>query len=79
MRCRRFLAAAVQVAALKPGERLIPAPPTDGLVLKVHARFLSRGGRGKVRSRGDSPTERIPPGVNPAYISPGSGYFADTK
>jgi hypothetical protein len=40
---------AVQVAELKPGERLIPAPPTDGLVLKVHARFLSRGGRGEVR------------------------------
>jgi len=34
---------------LKPDERLIPSPPASGLVLKVHARFLSRGGQGEVR------------------------------
>jgi hypothetical protein len=28
---------------------------------------------------GDSPTERIPPGGNPAYIGPKSGYFGDPK
>lgn len=30
-------------------------------------------------ARGDSPTERIPPGGNPAYIGPRSGYFGDPK
>jgi hypothetical protein len=30
-------------------------------------------------AKGDSPTERIPPGGNPAYISPRSGYFTDPK
>jgi hypothetical protein len=28
---------------------------------------------------GDSPTERIPPGGNPAYIGPRSGYFGDAR
>src|SRR5262249_49044934 len=40
---------AVKVPALTATERLIPSPPPDGLVLKVHARFLSRGGQGKLR------------------------------
>ena len=40
---------AVQVADLKPAEQIIPAPPEGGLVLRVHARFLSRGEDGKLR------------------------------
>ena len=30
-------------------------------------------------AKGDSPTERIPPGGNPTYISRQSGYFTNTK
>src|SRR5262245_28644774 len=40
---------AVKVADLQPSERLIPAPPQDGLVLKVHARYLSRDSQGELR------------------------------
>jgi hypothetical protein len=39
----------VKVPELRATERLIPSPPPDGLVLKVHARFLSRGGQGELR------------------------------
>jgi len=40
---------AVAVPDLKPSEELIPAPPAGGLVLKVHARFLSAGADGELR------------------------------
>ena len=40
---------AIKVADLTPAEILIPSPPADGLVLKVHARFLSRGRNGELR------------------------------
>jgi hypothetical protein len=40
---------AVKLPDLTAAERLIPAPPTDGLVFKVHARFLSRDGQGELR------------------------------
>jgi hypothetical protein len=40
---------AVKVPDLTAAERLIPEPPPNGLVFKVHARFLSRGGRGELR------------------------------
>lgn len=40
---------AIEVQDLKPEELLIPSPPTGGLVLKVHARFLSRGDDGNLR------------------------------
>jgi hypothetical protein len=39
----------IQVPSLKPEERLIPSPPVNGLVLKVHARFLSRGDKEEMR------------------------------
>jgi hypothetical protein len=42
-------AGAVKVPDLRPDERLIPSPPERGLVLKVHARFLSRGEQGGLR------------------------------
>jgi hypothetical protein len=45
---------AVKVPDLKPSERVIPSPPAGGLVLKVHARFLSRTDRGELRyARGE--------------------------
>jgi hypothetical protein len=30
-------------------------------------------------ARGATPTERIPPGGNPEYVGPKSGYFGETK
>jgi hypothetical protein len=47
-------AGAVQVPKLDPAERVIPSPPENGLVLKVHARFLTRTSQGEVRyARGE--------------------------
>jgi hypothetical protein len=40
---------AVTVPDLMPSEELIPAPPAGGLVLKVHARFLSADDKGELR------------------------------
>ncbi len=40
---------AVPVADLRRGETIIPAPPMDGVVLRVHARFLSRGDDGELQ------------------------------
>ena len=40
---------AIKIADLKPEELVIPSPPKGGLVLKVHARFLSRSEDGKLR------------------------------
>jgi hypothetical protein len=39
----------VQVPDLKASEAVIPSPPEGGLVLRVHARFLSRGDDGRLR------------------------------
>jgi hypothetical protein len=42
------------VPELGPGERVIPSPPEGGLVLRAHARFLSRDDRGGLRyARGE--------------------------
>jgi hypothetical protein len=40
---------AVVVRDLEPAERVIPAPPEGGLVLRVHGRFLSRDAKGELR------------------------------
>lgn len=40
---------AVVVPDLDPADRLIPSPPEGGLVLRVHARFLSRTDNGELR------------------------------
>lgn len=58
-------AGAIQVPDLAEADRLIPPPPAGGLVLRVHARFLSRE-RGELRYArvedfplmGDTPEER---------------------
>lgn len=39
----------VKVPDLRPSEQLIPAPPSGGMVLKVHARFLGRSENGELR------------------------------
>ena len=41
---------AIQVPDLQPAERVIPSPPKGGLVLRVHARFLSRSDDGELRA-----------------------------
>ena len=43
------LPGAVKVSDLKPTAALIPNPPKDGLVLRVHARFLHRETSGELR------------------------------
>lgn len=40
---------AVKVRDLRPEERIIPSPPQNGLVLRVHARFLVREKDGRLR------------------------------
>lgn len=40
---------AINVPDIKPSEQVIPSPPEGGLVLRVHARFLSRGDKGELR------------------------------
>lgn len=41
---------AVQVPPLPEADRVIPAPPADGLVLRVHARFLAKDKSGELRA-----------------------------
>lgn len=41
---------AVAVRDMEPSERVIPAPPEGGLILKVHARFMSRDDKGLLRN-----------------------------
>lgn len=40
---------AVVVPDLKPSDRLIPSPPSGGLTLRVHGRFLAREAKGALR------------------------------
>lgn len=40
---------AVKVPDLKPGEQTLASPPKGGAVLRVHARFLATGDKGKPR------------------------------
>ena len=56
---------AVHVRDLRPDERVIPAPPKGGLVLRVHARFLARGRNGRLRraTADDFPLMRDKPDV----------------
>jgi hypothetical protein len=58
-------AGVVAVADLDSAQALIPVPPRNGLVLKVHARFLSEGGDGKTRYAkvADFPLMRTKPNV----------------
>jgi hypothetical protein len=73
-------AGAVKVPELKPSERVIPSPPAKGLILKVHARFLTRTDSGELRyARGeDFPLLRKrPQGIQRwrLYLEPNTEYM----
>ncbi len=58
-------AGAIKVPDLKPSERVIPSPPNGGLVLRVHARFLTLNPAGKLlpATTADFPLMRAKPKV----------------
>lgn len=71
---------AVKVAELKPEQAVIPAPPAGGLVLKVHARFLTRGEDGQLRhaKTTDFPLMRENPNVERGwqkFLQPNTEYM----
>jgi len=71
---------AVKVPDLKPSEKLIPSPPAGGLVLKVHARFLSHEDKGALRyaKREDFPLmEKSGESRNPwgLFLQPNTEYM----
>lgn len=75
---------AIRVPDLKPSQRVIPAPPKGGLVLRVHARFLSRGADGKVRhaKATDFPLMRGKPNVMRTwklFLQPNTEYMWLTR
>jgi hypothetical protein len=75
---------AVAVPDLDPSERLIPTPPEGGLVLRVHARFLSREDNGELRyAKGeDFPLTRGDPKVIRSLqflLSPNTEYLWLTR
>jgi hypothetical protein len=69
-------------------ERLLQGRPVRGLRQVDIARDTDQENRrlttlrkdaGQARTRLVSPTDRIPPGGNPTYIGPKSGYFGDPR
>ncbi len=73
-------AGAVVVRDLEATQRVIPLPPAGGLVLKVHARFLSRGEQGELLyARGeDFPLFGTGPeaiGRHRLYLEPNTEYM----
>lgn len=71
---------AVPVPDLPPSEHVVPAPPEGGLVLRVHARFLARGGDGALRAAGtgDFPGMRADPGLAGlwrSFLEPNTEYL----
>lgn len=70
---------AIKVPDLKPSERVVPAPPKDGLVLRVHARFLSEGNESELRpaTPGDFPLMQNKPNVQKSwalFLQPNTEY-----
>jgi hypothetical protein len=77
-------AGAVRVADLKPSEMVIPSPPAGGMVLKVHARFLSYGDNGELRhvKATDFPLMRDKPNVMRSwqlFLQPNTEYMWLTR
>ena len=75
---------AVKVVDLRPSERVIPSPPEGGLVLRVHARFLSRGDDGTLRpaKTTDFPLMRDKPKVMDGwqrFLQPNTEYMWLTR
>lgn len=73
-------AGAVAVRDLAASEKLIPAPPEGGLVLRVHARFLATGEDGKLRAAttDDFPLMRDDPQVADGwrrFLEPNTEYM----
>ncbi len=71
---------AVRVAELKTSDRVIPSPPKGGLVLRVHARFLSRDKDGTLRhaETTDFPLMRAKPRVMRSwkrFLEPNTEYM----
>ncbi len=63
---------AVVVPDLEPAERVIPAPPEGGLILKVYGRFLSWEGKDGLRH---AKREDFPRGVSAANSQPNTEYM----
>ncbi len=75
---------AVAVSKLKPADDVIPAPPQGGLVLRVHARFLSHDDNGKLRyaRATDFPLMRDKPNVMTSwqrFLQPNTEYMWLTR
>ncbi|MFO0966195.1 MAG: hypothetical protein U0793_11510 [Gemmataceae bacterium] len=68
---------AVAVADIEPAERLVPSPPAGGLVLRVHARFLSRDGMGDLRHAtvDDFPLMAKSPASFRLFLEPNTEYL----
>lgn len=75
---------AIRVPDLQPSEQLIPSPPEDGLVLRVHARFLTRNKDGGLRhaKTTDFPLMRDKPNVMHTwqlFLQPNTEYMWLTR
>jgi hypothetical protein len=75
---------AVKVPDLKPEEKTVPSPPEGGLVLRVHARFLSRDESGELRyaETDDFPLMRDKPEVMRTwrlFLQPNTEYMWLTR
>ncbi len=75
---------AVRVPDLAPSEIVVPSPPEGGLVLKVHARFLSRDDDGRLRyaTTADFPLMREKPEVMRGwqlFLQPNTEYMWLTR
>jgi len=75
---------AIEVPDLPKSEHVIPSPPEGGLVLRVHARFLSRGDDGKLRhaQTTDFPLMRDKPNVSNSwrrFLEPNTEYMWLTR
>jgi hypothetical protein len=75
---------AIHVPDLKPSQKVIPAPPEGGLVLRVHARFLSRDKNKELRyaKTTDFPLMRDKPNVMRTwrlFLQPNTEYMWLTR
>lgn len=67
---------AVVVPNLEPADRVIPAPPEGGLILKVYGRFLSRDDQGGLRH---AKRQDFPRSVSAANLQPNTEYMWLTR
>ncbi|MEX0704761.1 MAG: hypothetical protein WD069_21870 [Planctomycetales bacterium] len=64
-------AGGLALSALEAGDEVVPSPPENGLVLRVHARFLARDEKGELRyaKRDDFRA------ISPAFLEPNTEYM----